>query len=165
MRSSAQLELAAELRLPVFLHERDAHDRFLAILREHRRALPGAVVHCFTGTREELDAYLDLDLHIGITGWICDERRGRDLRALVPRDPARSADDRDRRPVPAAAQHAAPPPRPPQRARLPPHVLDAVAAARGEDAATTAAATTATARAFFGLDSVRVSGPVAPRRG
>ncbi|MEQ3623550.1 MULTISPECIES: TatD family hydrolase [unclassified Alcanivorax] len=80
----AQLALAAEYKLPVFLHERDAHERFLPILKSFRDALPGAVVHCFTGSREALFAYLDLDCHIGITGWVCDERRGKPLAELLP---------------------------------------------------------------------------------
>ncbi|EKF75270.1 TatD family hydrolase [Alcanivorax hongdengensis A-11-3] len=79
----AQLAMAAEYNLPVFLHERDAHERFLPILKAHRDAIPGAVVHCFTGSREALFHYLDLDCHIGITGWICDERRGKPLAELV----------------------------------------------------------------------------------
>ncbi|MFG0633259.1 TatD family hydrolase [Pseudomonas sp. xss_2] len=79
----AQLSLAAELQLPVFLHERDASERLLAILKDYRDHLPAAVVHCFTGEREALFAYLDMDLHIGITGWICDERRGTHLHPLV----------------------------------------------------------------------------------
>lgn len=79
----AQLELASELRLPVFLHERKAHRKFLEIMKEFRPRLTRAVVHCFTGTREELQEYLKLDLHIGITGWINDERRGLALRKIV----------------------------------------------------------------------------------
>ncbi len=71
-----QLALAVELQRPVFLHERDASERLLAILRDFRDRLPAAVVHCFTGERRALYGYLDLDLHIGITGWINDERRG-----------------------------------------------------------------------------------------
>ena len=71
-----QLALAVELQRPVFLHERDASERLLAILRDFRERLPAAVVHCFTGERRALYGYLDLDLHIGITGWINDERRG-----------------------------------------------------------------------------------------
>jgi TatD DNase family protein len=78
-----QLALAAERQLPVFLHQRDAHDRFRAILGDFRDRLPAAVVHCFTGSREELFDYLDLDCHIGITGWLCDERRGGELREAV----------------------------------------------------------------------------------
>ncbi|MBW8356929.1 MULTISPECIES: TatD family hydrolase [unclassified Pseudomonas] len=77
------LVLAAELQLPVFLHERDANQRLLDILRDFRDRLPAAVVHCFTGEQQALFSYLDLDLHIGITGWICDERRGTHLHPLV----------------------------------------------------------------------------------
>ncbi|MDN5872748.1 MAG: TatD family hydrolase, partial [Nitrococcus sp.] len=78
-----QLELAVELKRPVFLHQRDAQDRFLAILRECRDSLLETVVHCFTGGRAELWSYLDLDLYIGVTGWVCDERRGELLRSCV----------------------------------------------------------------------------------
>ncbi len=84
---AAQLELAAGTSKPVFLHERDAHARFAAILKDYRDHLSGAVVHCFTGSKKELFAYLDLDCHIGITGWLCDERRGDELRRAVPHIP------------------------------------------------------------------------------
>jgi len=81
--------LATELQLPLFCHQRDAHEQFSAMLRMHRQRLGRVVVHCFTDTREALIDYLDLDCYIGITGWICDERRGlelRDLVKLIPRD-------------------------------------------------------------------------------
>src|SRR5205807_10039438 len=58
-----------------------AHADFVAILREHAPAWRG-VAHCFTGSAEELSCYLELGLAIGITGWICDERRGSHLAAL-----------------------------------------------------------------------------------
>lgn len=79
-----QLELAASTGKPVFLHQRDAHDDFLAMLREHRAALAGGVAHCFTGDRGQMEAYLELGLYIGITGWICDDLRGTSLREAVP---------------------------------------------------------------------------------
>ena len=80
-----QLELACELGKPVFLHQRDAHERFLPILKSYRDQLQrGGVVHCFTGEKHEMYAYLDLDMHIGITGWACDERRGLHLLELIP---------------------------------------------------------------------------------
>jgi TatD DNase family protein len=84
----AQLQLAVESGLPVFLHERDASVRLVEILRSFRDGLSAAVVHCFTGDRRALYAYLDLDLHLGITGWICDERRGTHLHPLMPDIPA-----------------------------------------------------------------------------
>ena len=84
---AAQLELAAEVGKPVFLHQRDAHEEFVAMLAPARASLAGGVAHCFTGGPAELDAYLELDLYIGVTGWVCDERRGAALRAAVPRIP------------------------------------------------------------------------------
>ncbi len=78
-----QLELAKTLNKPVFSHQRDAHPVFIDILREYRDNLVNIVVHCFTDNRAALSDYLDLDCHIGITGWICDERRGTELAQLV----------------------------------------------------------------------------------
>lgn len=79
----AQLGLAVESGLPLFVHERDAGRRMLDILKAWRNDISQAVVHCFSGERDTLFGYLDLDLHIGLTGWICDERRGHHLRELV----------------------------------------------------------------------------------
>lgn len=83
-----QLQLAEQCGKPVFLHQRDAHDDFIRILGQHRPRLSRAVVHCFTGDAAELKDYLTLDCHIGITGWICDERRGLHLRECVGLIPA-----------------------------------------------------------------------------
>lgn len=82
-----QLDLAAEIGKPVFLHQRDAHEDFVAILNNARPQLSNAVAHCFTGTAAEVNDYLELDMYIGITGWICDERRGRDLQQAVKEIP------------------------------------------------------------------------------
>ncbi|GHT73964.1 DNase TatD [Spirochaetia bacterium] len=84
----AQILLAVELGLPLFLHERDASSDFAAILKNHRGNITRMVVHCFTGTEAELETYLELGAYIGITGWICDERRGRHLASLVKTIPA-----------------------------------------------------------------------------
>jgi TatD DNase family protein len=78
-----QLELARKLKKPVFTHQRDAHDTFIEILREYRSDLTNIVVHCFTDNKAALLDYLELDCHIGVTGWICDERRGTELAQLV----------------------------------------------------------------------------------
>ena len=83
-----QLELAVDCKKPVFLHQRDAHADFQSILREFRPHLARAVVHCFTDSGPALEDYLALDCHIGVTGWICDERRGRHLKDLVREIPA-----------------------------------------------------------------------------
>lgn len=79
-----QVALAVELELPLYLHERDALVDQLAILNEHQGQLPPLFVHCFTQGPEALAAYQELDAYIGITGWVCDERRGEDLRQAVP---------------------------------------------------------------------------------
>ncbi|KKI42446.1 DNase TatD [Obesumbacterium proteus] len=84
---TAQLALASELNKPLFLHCRSAHEKFISLLRPWLAKIPGAVVHCFTGSREELHECLDLGLYIGITGWVCDERRGLELRAMLPEIP------------------------------------------------------------------------------
>lgn len=80
---SRQLELAAASGRPLFLHQRDAHADFLALLAEQGPALPAGVAHCFTNGPAEATDYLNLGLHIGITGWICDDRRATELRAAV----------------------------------------------------------------------------------
>ncbi len=78
-----QIELAIELQKPLFLHERDAHTTFFDILTAYKNDLGPTVVHCFTGNQQALENYLNMGLYIGITGWICDERRGRHLQELV----------------------------------------------------------------------------------
>lgn len=147
----AQLQLAAELKLPLFLHQRDAHQRFMEILQPYRAQLSSVVVHCFTGTAEELKDYLDWDLHIGITGWICDERRGLHLQELVPQIPlnrlmletdAPYLTPRTLRPKPKGGRN--------EPAFLP-QVLQTVAEAMAQPAAEVAQATTATAHQFFRL--------------
>ncbi|MHA7833661.1 MAG: TatD family hydrolase [Algiphilus sp.] len=150
----AQLDIAVESQRPVFLHQRDAHTDFLAILREYRPQLAGVCVHCFTDTREAMDAYLALDCYIGITGWICDERRGADLVAAVPHIPAeRLLIETDApyllpRNLPRALRKSAG--RRNEPAYLP-WVRDAVAEARSEAPEAVEASTTANAARFFGL--------------
>ena len=81
------LQLATEFKKPLFLHQRDAHDDFLSLLKIFRSDIVGGVVHCFTDTKEALKDYLALDMYIGITGWICDERRGLELQQAVAEIP------------------------------------------------------------------------------
>jgi TatD DNase family protein len=152
-----QLELATELGRPVFLHQRDAHDAFLAIVREYRAGIPDGVAHCFTGEERELHDYLDLGLSIGITGWICDERRGRHLRELVRRIPA------ERLMLETDAPYLLPrdlEPKPRHRRNEPrhlAHILSVVAQSRGEPIEAVAAATTRNALTFFGFDEMSVT--------
>ena len=147
-----QLAIAVDVGKPVFLHQREAHDPFIALLHEYLPNISaGGVAHCFTGTREEMQEYLDLGLHIGITGWICDERRGDSLREaarylpldrvlletdapyLLPRDLVEKPSGRRNEPG------------------VLPHVLDSLARHMDQDAAAVARATTANAERLFGL--------------
>lgn len=147
----AQLELASAARKPVFLHQRDAHSDFTAILKDFRSVLCGGVAHCFTGGRSELEDYLALDLHIGVTGWVNDERRGQTLRESVPHIPA------DRLMVETDSPYLLPRdllPRPKSRRNEPcflPHIARAVAHLRGETPESVAESTTRNATLFFGL--------------
>ena len=144
-----QLELAKTTGKPVFLHQRDAHDDFIAILREH--GITHGVAHCFTAGEKERDAYLELGLHIGITGWINDERRGLHLREVVKGIPA------DRLLIETDAPYLLPrdiKPAPKSRRNEPaylPYVVRAIAVAREESGESVAAASTAAARKLFGL--------------
>lgn len=148
-----QLQIAVDLHKPVFLHQRDAHHDFIALLRRYRDKLPAAVVHCFTDSGDALRDYLALDCHIGITGWICDERRGTHLRELVREIPA------DRLMIETDSPYLLPrtvrPP--PSHRRNEPmylrHICEEIARDRGEDPQVTAANSTATADSFFGLAS------------
>ena len=81
------IEIAKELSLPLYLHQRDAHGDFIRIIKENISNFPKFVVHCFTGTQVELDEYLELGAYIGLTGWICDAKRNIDLRKSIKNIP------------------------------------------------------------------------------
>jgi TatD DNase family protein len=157
----AQLELALELEKPLFLHSRDAFPRFTEILKQYK--IQNGVAHCFTGERAELRCCLDLGLHIGITGWICDERRGARLLELVREIPAERLlletdapylTPRDLKPQPRARRN--------EPAFLP-HILRTVARALGKPAEEVAAQTTRNAAKLFGLD-LHEPGTPAPQK-
>ncbi len=149
----AQLQIARESGKPVFLHQRDAHEAFLGVLKRYIDDIPGGVAHCFTGGKAELEAYLDLGLYIGVTGWICDERRGGELQRAVPHIPL------DRIMLETDAPYLLPRDleNPPSgRRNLPellPHILEAVARHMGKPADTIARAATANTERLFGLES------------
>lgn len=146
-----QLALAVASGKPVFLHQRDAHDAFLEILDPWLGRLNRVVAHCFTGEERELRHYVERDMYIGITGWICDERRGHHLIDLVPSIPS------NRLMIETDAPYLMPRsirPKPKTRRNEPkylPEVLRAVAAAAGTDPANMARQTTRNARTFFDL--------------
>jgi TatD DNase family protein len=145
-----QLGLAVDTGKPVFLHQRDSHDDFKAILADFQGRIRG-IAHCFTGDQQQLEDYLALGLSVGITGWVCDERRGAGLREVLPAIPA------DRLMIETDAPYLLPRdlrPKPKSRRNEPSylvHIAHAVAAIRGESLASLAATTTHNAVAFFGL--------------
>ena len=83
----AQLQIAAKTQMPIYMHCRDAHCEFTQLVKQYRPHLSKAVLHCFTGSRAELEDCLELDLYIGVTGWVCDERRGQSLAEAVKHIP------------------------------------------------------------------------------
>ena len=149
----SQLELAAEVELPVFLHQRDAHTEFLHIIANGRSELGKLVAHCFTGTVEEAGDCLELDMYIGVTGWICDERRGRDLQQAVKEIPLNRILLETDAPylLPRDLAH-----KPVQSRRnepcFLPHICEAVAGCMNVDVEELEMAALENARNFFGLD-------------
>jgi len=146
-----QLEIAKECGLPVFLHQRDAHDDFVEVLESALPDLSRAVAHCFTGEGESLHEYIAMGLYVGITGWICDERRGQHLHDIVSVVPD------NRLMIETDAPYLLPRtirPRPKTRRNEPAYlveVLKTVAEARGQTIEHVAQITTANAVRFFGL--------------
>ncbi len=147
-----QLDIARDSGLPVFLHQRDAHDDFIEVLEPALPDLSRAVAHCFTGEGESLREYVAMGLYIGITGWICDERRGKHLHDIVSIIPD------DRLLLETDAPYLLPRtirPRPKSRRNEPmylPEVVRVVAEARGQSEQYIAETTTANAIRFFDLD-------------
>lgn len=146
-----QIELAVDLGMPLFVHARDSDGDVRRILAEYRGRLPPRVIHCFTGSADDLDGFLDDGCHIGVTGWICDERRGRPLMQLVRRIPG------DRLMIETDAPYLLPrtfAPQPRSRRNEPAFltwVAQQVARCRGESPASVERQTHANAARFFGL--------------
>ena len=146
-----QLDIAKESGLPVFLHQRDAHDDFVEILEPALPDLSRAVAHCFTGEGESLREYIAMGLYVGVTGWICDERRGKhlhDIVSIIPDDKLLIETDAPYL-LPRTIQ-----PRPKSRRNEPmylPEVVRVLAEARGQTEDHVAAITTANAKRFFAL--------------
>ena len=148
---SRQLEIARETGLPVFLHQRDAHDDFVEVLEPLLPGLTRAVAHCFTGEGESLREYVAMGLYIGITGWICDERRGKHLLDIVSLVPD------DRLLIETDAPYLLPRslrPKPKSRRNEPmylPEILRVIAAAREQSEEHVAEITTQNALRFFDI--------------
>lgn len=147
----AHLQIAVDTQLPMFLHQRDAHQDFLSLLKQYRDQLVDVVVHCFTGEEQEMLDYLELDCYIGQTGWICDERRGHHLRDFVAKIPS------NRLLIETDSPYLLPRdirPKPKSRRNEPmwlDHIADVLAHWRDEDPALLKAQTTENAQRLFRL--------------
>jgi len=146
-----QLDIAKDSGLPVFLHQRDAHDDFVEVLEPALPDISRAVAHCFTGEGESLREYIAMGLYVGVTGWICDERRGKHLHDIVSIIPD------DKLLIETDAPYLLPRtirPRPKSRRNEPmylPEVVRVIAEARGQTEDHIATITTANAMRFFEL--------------
>lgn len=78
-----QIVLAEKYKKPLFLHERSASGEFIRRFKKHTEICKRSVVHCFTGGKDSLEQYLSMGFSIGITGWICDDSRAKELREAV----------------------------------------------------------------------------------
>lgn len=146
-----QIAIAEDSGLPLFLHQRDAHDDFVKILQPALGNISRAVAHCFTGDEAALRDYISMGLYIGITGWICDERRGKHLHeiaSIIPEDRLLIETDapylipRTLRPKPETRRN--------EPANLP-EVLRVLAEARGQSGEHVARITTENALRFFAI--------------
>lgn len=146
-----QVEIAVDRRMPLFVHDRDSNGDTRRILTDYRGALAACVIHCFTGTATDLEGFLEDGYYIGITGWICDERRGRQLMELVRQIPG------EKLMIETDAPYLLPrtmDPRPRSRRNEPAFltwVARQVAQCRDEDLALVEQQTRANAMRFFGL--------------
>ena len=151
----AQLELAVRIGKPVFVHDRDSQGKVHELLSRHARELCGVVVHCFTGASEDLVHYLDAGFFVGITGWVCDERRGQQLQDLVPDIPLDQllveTDAPFLFPRNAPAQAVKSPNKNRNEPALLRYVIEKVAQLRGCDPSAIAHATHRNASVLFGL--------------
>lgn len=144
-----QLQISAQLEMPLFIHDRESNGDMHELLKQHLNA--PAVVHCFTGTRAELIHYLDLGCYIGITGWVCDERRGQPLASLIKDIPL------DRLLIETDSPYLMPrniEPRPKTRRNEPkylPYVAHKIASLLGKTDETIGRITAENAKTLFGL--------------
>lgn len=146
-----QIELAENLDLPLFLHERDAHDDMYNILSEHENIAKRSVVHCFTGDVSEAQNYIDLGCYIGVTGWICDMRRGKSLQEAVNVIPSDKLMIETDAPFLIPKNFDDKPKSNKNEPKYLPHILNTIAQYRKEDVESLAEDVTKTTEKFFNI--------------
>ena len=142
-----QIELAKELDLPLVIHDRDAHESVVELLRAHHAG--GGVMHCFSGDWDLAKQCLDLGFHISIAGPVTYANASEGVRETARRAPA------DRLVVETDCPYLTPHPfrgkrNEPAMVKL---VLEEVARLRCEDPDQLAEATTANAQRLFRLQA------------
>lgn len=160
----AHVSWALALDKPLFLHCRDAFDDFFAIMRDFVAAGGRGVVHCFTGTRTEMEAFVAHGLHIGVTGWVTDLRRGKALREAVPHIPAHMLHLETDAPFLAPASVTKEKGRARNEPAYLPLVAEAVAALRNVPLEQVAQQCADNSAALFGLDAAKRHATCAPAK-
>lgn len=146
-----QIILAEELSMPLFLHERDAHEAMMEILENHEKIAKKAVIHCFTGTEEEAKNYIELGCYIGVTGWICDMKRGKSLQKAVKVIPNNRLMIETDAPFLIPKNFDKKPKRNRNEPKYLPHVLKTIAHYKDEDFEKLALDVTKTTKEFFNI--------------
>ncbi|MDO5848888.1 MAG: TatD family hydrolase [Methanobrevibacter sp.] len=144
-----QIELAEKLDMPLFLHERDAHEDMYKILERHPEIAKKSVIHCFTGTKIEAENYIDLGCHIGVTGWICDMKRGKSLQKAVTAIPSDKLMIETDAPFLIPKNFDVKPKKNRNEPKYLPHILNTIAYYKGEDSEKLGEEVTKTTRKFF----------------
>ena len=78
-----QVELAVKHCKPLLVHERESQEKVLQVLKTYEGRLPPVVIHCFTGTSEQVKVYVEQGFYIGVTGFLCKEKHGEHLRRAI----------------------------------------------------------------------------------
>jgi Tat protein secretion system quality control protein TatD with DNase activity len=84
----AQIQLANEYQLPLFLHERNAHVTMIELLNEYvdPNRIPNIIIHCFTGTVDDCQAYVEHGYYISISGFIFRENEASHVQYCLEHD-------------------------------------------------------------------------------
>lgn len=146
-----QIELAEKLDMPLFLHERDAHEDMYKILERHSDMAERAVIHCFTGTKKEAENYIDLGCHIGVTGWICDMKRGKSLQEAVSAIPSDKLMIETDAPFLIPKNFDKKPKKNKNEPKYLPHILNTIAHYKDEDPEVLGKEVTKTTEKFFNI--------------
>ncbi|MFY0544669.1 TatD family hydrolase [Brevibacillus sp. H7] len=83
-----QIRLARKLQMPIVIHNRDAHQDIITILKEEKAAEVGGIMHCFSGSWETAKLALDMNFHISFGGPLTfkNAKQPKEVAAKVPLD-------------------------------------------------------------------------------